>query len=91
MLLGLSNEHRKPSLLISLSLVSASQGDAPAQFLFILGKQNTFPGSFFWRVMARWHHRYSGHELGQTLGDGEGQEGLVCCSPWGRKESDTTV
>ena len=27
---------------------------------------------------------------GQTLGDGEGQEGLVCCSPWGPKESDTT-
>ena len=23
-------------------------------------------------------------------GDGEGQEGLVCCSPWGRKESDVT-
>ena len=31
-----------------------------------------------------------GHELGQTLGDGEGQRGLACCSPWGRKESDTT-
>ena len=30
------------------------------------------------------------HELGQTLGDGEGQGGLVCCSPWGHKESDTT-
>ena len=30
------------------------------------------------------------HELGQTLGYGEGQEGLACCSPWGHKESDTT-
>ena len=30
------------------------------------------------------------HELGQTPGDGEGQGGLVCCSPWGHKESDTT-
>ena len=28
--------------------------------------------------------------LGQTLGDGEGQGGLVCCSPWGCKELDTT-
>ena len=28
----------------------------------------------------------NGHELGQTLGDGEGQRGLVCCSPWGCKE-----
>jgi len=26
--------------------------------------------------MARWHHRYNGHELGQTLGDGEGQGAL---------------
>ena len=30
------------------------------------------------------------HELGQTPGDSEGQRGLVCCSPLGRKESDTT-
>ena len=21
----------------------------------------------------RWHHQWNGHELGQTLGDGEGQ------------------
>ena len=31
--------------------------------------------------MARWHHRFNGHELGQTLGDGEGQGGPACCSP----------
>ena len=30
------------------------------------------------------------HELGQTLGDGEGQGGLACCSPWGRRELDMT-
>ena len=36
------------------------------------------------------HHQSYGHELGQTLEDGEGQGGLVCCSPWGHKESDTT-
>ena len=29
-------------------------------------------------------------ELGQTLGDGEGQKGLLCCGLWGRKESDMT-
>ena len=40
--------------------------------------------------MARWHHRCNGHELGQTSGGGEGQGGLVRCSPWGRKESDMT-
>ena len=26
----------------------------------------------------------------QTLGDGRGQGSLVCCSPWGHKESDMT-
>ena len=26
--------------------------------------------------VARWHHQCNGHELGQTLGDGEGQGGL---------------
>jgi len=35
--------------------------------------------------MAGWHHQCNGHELGQTLGGGEGQGGLACCSPWGRK------
>ena len=39
---------------------------------------------------AGWHHRCNGHKLGQTLGDGEGQRGLACCSPWDCKESDTT-
>ena len=29
-------------------------------------------------------------EFGQAPGVGDGQGGLVCCSPWGRKESDTT-
>ena len=38
--------------------------------------------------MDGWHHWCNGHELGQTLGDGEGQRGLPCCSPWGHKELD---
>ena len=37
-----------------------------------------------------WHHQVNGHVFEQTLGDGEGQGRLVCCSPWGRKESGTT-
>ena len=37
-----------------------------------------------------WHHQFNGHELGQTLGGGEGQGGLVCCSPWGCKELEMT-
>ena len=40
--------------------------------------------------MAGWHHLNNKHELGQTSGDGEGQGGLACCSPWGCKESDMT-
>ena len=36
------------------------------------------------------HHQCKGHELGQTVGDGEGQGGLACCSSWGGKEWDTT-
>jgi len=40
--------------------------------------------------MAGWHHQLNGHEFEQTLGDGEGQGSLACCSPWGHKESDTT-
>ena len=35
--------------------------------------------------MTGWHHWCNGHELGQTLGDGEGQGGFMCCSPWGRR------
>ena len=39
--------------------------------------------------MAERHHRCNEHELGQTLGDGEGQGGLEYCGPWGCKESKT--
>ena len=45
------------------------------------GKQNEMVGC---------HHRFNRHELGQTLGDGEGQGSLACYIPWGRKESDMT-
>ena len=40
--------------------------------------------------MAGWHHQLDGHEFEQALEDGEGQGSLVCCSPWGCKESDVT-
>ena len=40
--------------------------------------------------MVRWHHQLNGCEFEQTLGDGEGQGSLACCSAWRRKESDTT-
>ena len=40
--------------------------------------------------MVRWHHWLNEHEFEQIPGDGEGQGSLMCCSPWGRKESDVT-
>ena len=40
--------------------------------------------------MVGWHHQLNGHEFEQALGVVDGQGSLVCCSPWGRKESDTT-
>ena len=40
--------------------------------------------------MAGWPHRLDGREFEQTPGVGDGQGSLVCCSPWGRKESDMT-
>ena len=39
--------------------------------------------------MVGWHHRLDGHEFEQARGVGDGQGGLVYCSPWGHKESDT--
>ena len=40
--------------------------------------------------MVGWHHQLDGHEFEQVQGVGDGQCGLVCCSPWDRKELDTT-
>ena len=40
--------------------------------------------------VVRWHHQLNGYEFEQTPGDSEGQGSLVCCSPWGRKESAMT-
>ena len=39
---------------------------------------------------VEWHHWLNRYEFEQTLVDGEGQGSLVCCSPWGPKESDAT-
>jgi len=39
--------------------------------------------------MVEWPHRLNGLEFEQTLGNGEGQGNLGCCSPQGRKEPDT--
>ena len=40
--------------------------------------------------MDGWHHHFIEHEFEWTSGVGDRQGGLVCCSPWGCKESDMT-
>ena len=40
--------------------------------------------------MVGWHHQLDGHEFEEAPGVGDGQGGLVCCSPWSCKESDRT-
>ena len=40
--------------------------------------------------MVGWHHWLNAHEFQHALGVGDGQGRLACCSPWGRKELDTT-
>ena len=38
--------------------------------------------------MVGCYHQLNGHEFEQTLGDGDGQESLECCSPWRCEELD---
>ena len=40
--------------------------------------------------MVGWHHQLNGREFEQALGVGDGWGSLACCSPRGRRESDTT-
>ena len=40
--------------------------------------------------MVGWHRRLNGHEFEQTVGESEGLGSLLCHSPWGCKELDTT-
>ena len=46
--------------------------------------------NFIFKVDIGWHHQVDGLEFEQTLGVGNGQGSLVCCSPWGHKELDMT-
>ena len=60
------------------------------EIILMLGK---FEGRRRGLQRMRWFDgitRLNGHEFEQVPGVGDGQGGLACCSPWGRKESDTT-
>ena len=43
-----------------------------------------------WSINFQAHHRLDGLEFEQAPGGGDGQGGLACCGPGGRRESDTT-
>ena len=60
------------------------------EFLFSGGQESWHLSWLSNNLSVGWHHRLHGHEFEQGLGVGDGQGGLVCCSPWGRKELDTT-
>ena len=49
----------------------------------MLGKTGQEEKRVIENEMVGLHHQLNGHESEQTLGDGEGQRSLVCCSPWG--------
>ena len=55
----------------------------------MLGKREEVKGATEDKMVG-WHHQLDGQEFGQVPGDGEGQGSLVCCSPWGLKELNTT-
>ena len=47
-------------------------------------------GKYWWQEKGGWHHQLNGYEFEWTPGGGDGQGGLMFCSPWGYKESDKT-
>ena len=57
--------------------------------ILMLGKTEGRRRGYTEDEMVGWHHQLNGQEFEQTLGDSERQGSLVCCSPWGHKESDT--
>ena len=86
----------KPTSLVSLAL--AGGFCTPIQTKKFLKKKKKDWLSLYRKKKRRWldkmigwQHQNNGYELEQTPGDAEGQENLMCCSLWSRKESDTTV
>ena len=83
--------------------IGRTDAEAEAPILWPLDAKNWLIGKYLnaekdWRQekgttedeMVGWRHQLSGHEFEQVPGDGQGQGRLVCCSPWGCKESDMT-
>ena len=64
---------------------------SPAASKTAVSSQSSFSSLPIFHVIIGCHLcQLSRHEFDQTLGEGEGQGSLACCSPWGCKEVDTT-
>ena len=71
-------------------------------FGYLMQRDDSFERTLMWKdwiqeergmmqdEMVGWHHWLNRHEFGQTPGDSEGEGRLLCCSPWGHKESKMT-
>ena len=88
----------------SLIFIRRTDGEAEAPILWLPDVKNWLIGKDpdawkDWRQeekgttedeMVGWHHQVDGYESEHAPGVSDGQESLACCSPWGRKEWDTT-
>ena len=89
----ISPEHALEGLMLKLKLQSFGhlmQRTDSLEKTLMLGKIEGRKRKGWQDEMGGWHHQLNGHEFEQAPGVGDGQGSLVCCSPWGCKESDTT-
>ena len=88
-LVGLINELRQSYNFISQVAENPKDEDHKTSYLLtkLIDLLTALPKSEKQGEMVEWRHQRNGHEFEQTLKDSEGQRGLVCCSPWGCKES----
>ena len=77
----------KPGMLQSMGLQRFRYNLATEQQLAIL---SIFSCIYWPSICLLWHHWLNGHEFEQTVEYSEGEVSLACCSPWGRKELNTT-
>ena len=86
----ISPEYSMEGLMLKLKLqyfgYQMQRTDTPEKTLMLGKNEAGMTGD----EMVGWHHRLDGHEFEQVPEVGDGQGGLVCCGPWGRKEFDTT-
>ena len=59
-------------------------------FGHLIRRVNSLEKTLMLNEVVGWHHLLNGHMFEWTLGVGDRQGGLACCSSWGCKESDTT-